>query len=61
MGARQYDEWTIKRWRATPRARGLDFEEPMADDPAPPLWKDLMLASIAAVLLWALVAALLTM
>jgi hypothetical protein len=51
---RRYDdEWTIDRWRLEPRIRGLQFDEPNASEQAPPLWKDLTIASIAAALLWA--------
>jgi len=45
------DEWTIERWRTEPRLVGLEFSD--APEPAPPLWKDLTLASALAVLLWA--------
>jgi hypothetical protein len=50
---RNSDDWTINRWRVEPRVRGLEFEEPATIEQAPPLWKDLTLASVAAVLLWA--------
>jgi hypothetical protein len=50
---RHYDDWTIDRWRLEPRHRALEFEEPGVADETPPLWKDLTLASIVAVLLWA--------
>jgi len=43
------DEWTIARWRLQPPAVQLD-ESPLAEQ-APPLWKDLMLASVVALLL----------
>jgi len=33
--------------------RPLDFEEAPVVDQAPPLWKDLTLASFVALLLWA--------
>jgi hypothetical protein len=45
------DEWTIERWRTEPRLVGLDFAD--APEEAPPLWKDLTLASVVALLLWA--------
>jgi len=52
---RQADDWTIERWRTEPRLVGLEFGEATAGDAAveqaPPLWKDLMLASALAVLL----------
>jgi hypothetical protein len=50
---RNYDDWTIDRWRLEPRYRALDFDEPSVAEPNPPLWKDLTLASIVAALLWA--------
>lgn len=45
------DEWTIERWRTEPRLVGLEFNDPT--ETAPPLWKDLMVASVVALLLWA--------
>jgi hypothetical protein len=45
------DDWTIERWKTEPRLVGLEFTETV--DQAPPLWKDLTLASAVAVLLWA--------
>ena len=51
------DNWTIERWRTEPRLVGLEFTEPKVDNaPAPPLWKDLTIASALAVLLWGAVA-----
>jgi len=47
------DDWTIERWKTEPRLMGLEFSEAM--EQAPPLWKDLTLASAVAVLLWAIV------
>lgn len=53
MPAKNRDEWTIERWRREPRWRALDeVGEPELVEQAPPLWKDLTVASIAAVLLW---------
>lgn len=52
MRTRNYDEWTIERWRLEPRVRDLEFEDPRTVEQAPPLWKDLTLASIVAILLW---------
>lgn len=49
---RDADDWTIERWRTETRLRGLDFNDVSAD-PAPPLWKDVALASGVAILLWA--------
>lgn len=57
MAARDYDDWTISRWRLEPRIKGLDLDELPASDQAPPLWKDLTLASFVALLLWVAAAA----
>jgi hypothetical protein len=51
------DEWTIKRWKTEPRLIGLEFGDG-AVEPAPPLWKDLTLASVIALLFWGAAAAL---
>lgn len=53
MRTRRYDDWTIERWRLEPRLGGLKLDDPSASDQAPPLWKDLTIAAIAAALLWA--------
>ena len=45
------EDWTIERWKTEPRLVGLEFSDTV--DQAPPLWKDLTLASAVAVLLWA--------
>ena len=53
MNVRNHDEWTIERWRVEPRWRALeDVDEPQLAEQAPPLWKDLTVASVAAILLW---------
>lgn len=52
------DNWTIDRWRTEPRLRMLDADVEDADDD-PPLWKDLTYASIIALLLWVMAAAVL--
>ena len=44
------DDWTIERWKTEPRLVGLEFND--VAEQAPPLWKDLTLASAVAVLLW---------
>jgi hypothetical protein len=49
---RKADDWTIERWRTEPRLVGLEFSEAQVAEKAPPLWKDLTLASALAVLLW---------
>ena len=46
------DDWTIERWRTEPRLVGLEFSDPIVVEKAPPLWKDLTIASALAVLLW---------
>jgi hypothetical protein len=48
---RNADDWTIERWRTEPRLVGLELSDAMVEK-APPLWKDLTLASALAVLLW---------
>lgn len=50
-GMRKADEWTIERWKTQPRLVGLEFSDKVADK-APPLWKDLTVASALALLLW---------
>jgi hypothetical protein len=49
---RHYDDWTIDRWRLEPRLSALDIDDPGGVEPAPPLWKDLALASAVALGLW---------
>jgi hypothetical protein len=49
---RKTDDWTIERWKTEPRLVGLQFSDTTVEQ-APPLWKDLTLASVLAVLLWA--------
>ena len=51
MTKRNADDWTIERWRTEPRLVGLEFRD-VSVDQAPPLWKDLTLASALAILLW---------
>lgn len=54
MNTLKADEWVIERWRTEPRLVGLDFSESIrAEEPAPPLWKDLTVACALAVLFWA--------
>jgi hypothetical protein len=45
------DDMTIERWKTEPRLLGLEYTE--AVEQAPPLWKDLTVASALAALLWA--------
>jgi len=49
---RNLDDWTIERWKTEPRL-GLELSDAPTVEQAPPLWKDLTLASALAVLLWA--------
>lgn len=51
MKTRNYDEWTIERCRLEPRY-ALQFDESLGVDKAPPLWKDLTLALVVALVLW---------
>jgi hypothetical protein len=55
VDSRKQDEWTIDRWRLEPPALQLD-ESPVVDQ-SPPLWKDLTLALVMALLLWILAVA----
>jgi hypothetical protein len=52
MRTRGYDNWFVERWRLEPRFRAFEFPESPSDEQAPPLWKDLTLASVVALLLW---------
>lgn len=54
MTTRNYDEWTIDSWRTERRLSGLELLDVNENDgdQAPPLWKDLTLASVVAALLW---------
>ena len=51
MTKRDAENWTIERWKTEPRLVGLEFRD-VSVDQAPPLWKDLTLASALAILLW---------
>ena len=50
MTKNDVDDWTIERWKTEPRLVALEFSD--AVDQAPPLWKDLTLASAIAIVLW---------
>lgn len=52
MDSRNYDNWTIERWRLEPRMTELEFEDSTGSEQTPPLWKDLSLASAIALVLW---------
>ena len=56
MRTRNYDDWTIERWRLEPRLRGLSMGVREAADQNPPLWKDVTVAAIIALLLWGIAA-----
>jgi hypothetical protein len=47
------DDWTIERWKTEPRLVGLEPGDLPSVESAPPLWKDVTVASALAVLLWA--------
>lgn len=58
--SRHYDDdWTVETWRVEPKLGPLGDDVAGVDDwdPAPPLWKDVTLASIIAALLWGAAAA----
>jgi hypothetical protein len=57
MNSQNYDDRTIERWRLEPRLSGLELEDPESAEQAPPLWKDLTLASVLALVLWLAAAA----
>lgn len=50
MAKRDTDNWTIERWKSEPRLMSLEWDG--SGEQAPPLWKDLTLASALGVLLW---------
>ena len=50
MTTQKADDWTIERWKTEPRLVGLEFTD--VTETAPPLWKDVTVASALAVLLW---------
>jgi len=59
MDSQNYDDRIIERWRLEPRLSGLELlEDSLSAEQAPPLWKDLTLASVLAVVLWLAAAAL---
>ena len=49
---RKADDGIIERWKTEPRLVGLEFSDAPTVEQAPPLWKDLTVASALAVLLW---------
>ena len=48
---RKADYWTIDRWKTEPRLVALELSDASIEK-APPLWKDLAVASVLAILLW---------
>jgi hypothetical protein len=52
LRSRHYDDWTIESWRIEPRVHPLDVDMDEAGQ-NPPLWKDVTLASVVALILWA--------
>ena len=57
MNSQNYDDRTIERWRQEPRLSGFELEDSLSAEQATPLWKDLTLASVLAVVLWLAAAA----
>jgi hypothetical protein len=49
---RNYNDWTIDRWKVDPKFPSLELDDPSPVDQTPPLWKDLTLASVVALALW---------
>lgn len=56
MATRNYDDWTIDRWRIEPRFRPLDLDVTGPSEQNPPLWKDVTTALVIALVLWAMAA-----
>jgi hypothetical protein len=52
MKPHNYDESIIEHWRVEPRWRRFEFEDLIPVEQAPPFWKDLAFASVAALVLW---------
>jgi hypothetical protein len=57
---RNSDDWTVDRWRPERRFDDLEIDDPpdLDHDHAPTLWKDVTLALVVAVVLWATTAVL---
>jgi hypothetical protein len=53
---RNSDDWTIDHWRLEPHFSVFELEDPPERDQAPTLWKDLMMASVVALVLWVIAA-----
>lgn len=56
MTTRNYEDWTVDRWKADAKFPSLELDEPATVEQAPPLWKDLTLASLVALGLWVVAA-----
>lgn len=59
MRSRHYDDWTVESWRIEPRLKPLDADASEREG-HPPLWKDVTLAAVIALLLWVVAGMLLT-
>jgi hypothetical protein len=57
VSTRNSDDWTIDHWRLEPRFNVFELDDPPDLDQAPTLWKDLMMASVVALVLWLTAAA----
>jgi hypothetical protein len=53
---RNYEDWTVDRWKVDAKFPALELDEPSSVEQAPPLWKDLTLASLVALGLWVVAA-----
>jgi hypothetical protein len=53
---RNYEDWTVDRWKVDAKFPSLELDEPATVEQAPPLWKDLTLASLVALGLWVVAA-----
>jgi len=51
VASRKTDEWTIEKWRTDARWGRLEFGDTLLDR-GRPLWRDLTVASVVAVVLW---------
>lgn len=56
VSTRNYDDWTIDRWRIEPRLNAFELDDPPDVEQAPTLWKDLTVASLVALVLWVVAA-----
>ena len=56
VSTRNYDDWTMDRWRLEPRLDAFELEDPSDVEQAPTLWKDLTVAPLVALVLWVVAA-----